>query len=406
MNRFRYAARRDTSELEEGVLRAESEEAVARVLRGRGLYLVSTEAVSDAGRREAGLGGAFRRSRWGPGRQALLARQLADLLGGGLTVDAAVGILEEQASDEVTGGILRSLREAVQQGRPLSAALSDHPDQFPRGFPEAVRAGEASGALDHVLHRMADILEREDRVRTQIREAVTYPAMVACVGLATLIVLFVFVVPRITSLYQDFGQILPLPTRVLLAVSQGARTGLPALAIGLLLLAAGWARWRRTEANQVRWGRRLLRLPVVGTALLLREHVRFSRLFGALVDGGVPVLDSLALTSMAAGNAHYGEELRHVRRSVHEGRGLAGALAARSVFTGPMVAMVRVGETSGDLASALARAGDLFERGLDGRLKKLTTLLEPMLILLLGLVVAFVVFAMLLPILQIDLMVG
>jgi type II secretory pathway component PulF len=409
VKRFRYIARRTPGDLEEGVLAAESIEAVARVLTARGLFLVSVKAVDGETRAKGLLARSIRlgQKRWRLSDQALFARQLADLLSGGLTIDGALAVLEGQARNAVTKSTLGELHTAVREGQSLSVALDGQEESFPRTLVSAVRAGEASGALEEVLESVAELLEQEDSILRKVREALTYPSLVAAVAAVTLVVLFSFVIPRVTVLYQDLEQVLPLPTRILLGVSRvTVAFGLPGVVVVLVGVLLFLRELSRSERLRLGWGGFLLKIPVVGRILFLRESVRFSRILGTLVGGGVPLLDSLGHSAGAIDNPRFSEEVRALRREIHEGKRLGAAMNPREIFQGPLTAMVRVGEESGDLPSALHKAARLYERELEGVLRRATTLLEPLLILVLGLFVAFVVFAMMLPILQMDLGMG
>jgi len=405
--RFRYRAKRNPRETEEGLLAAESADAATRVLTSRGLFPLSVEEAPEDG------GGSWSRALrsgrrgWPTGEQALFARQLGDLLSGGLTVDAALAVLEGQSRRADSRATVAALRDAVREGLPLSGALERQRGVFPVTLVSAVRAGEASGALEAVLQSCAELLEQEDAILRKVRDALTYPAVVGAVAIVTLVVLFSFVIPRITILYADLEQVLPLPTRVLLAMSGFVvGWGLPVVALLGGAAFLGVREYRRAEPFRVRVGDFLLGLPAVGRILALREIVRLSRILGTLVGGGVPVLDSIRHAAGSVGNARFRREVAELRPQIHEGKRLSEAMASSETLKGPLVAMVRVGEESGDLASALEKAARLHERELDGTLRRATTLLEPALIVVLGVFVSFVVFAMMLPILQMDLGVG
>ncbi|MFQ5599759.1 MAG: type II secretion system F family protein [Candidatus Krumholzibacteriia bacterium] len=415
MQQYRYRARRSVERLEEGVLEAESAEAAVRALTNRGMFPMSVQEVSAAaGGAGSGDGRWWAAVRWAPrrnlrlGEQALVSRQLADLLEGGLTVHSALGALAEQAEKPRVRAALADLQRAVRDGQSLSDALDQQRGRiFPPMLVGTVRGGEASGSLEGVLRSVADLLDQDDALLRRVREVFTYPAFVAGVGALTLGLLFGFVIPRMTVLYEDLDQALPLPTRVLLLCGRVfSLYGIPVLLALLLTAAVTSRRALRSRALRIRLGGFLLRLPVVGKILRYREIVRFARALSTLVRGGVPVVEALELTARATGNAHFAQEILGVRTKVREGSPLAVAFRGSAALSGPLVAMVDVGEEGGRLPDSLDKSARLYERDLDSSLKRLLALLEPLLIVGLAVMVAFIVFSMMLPILQVDLGVG
>ena len=408
MIRFRYTAKRTVHETEAGHLTAESKEAAAHALHERGLFPLFIGADDEEGSVSwlDTLGRTAPRT-WDRRHQALFVRELSDLLGGGLTVDAALSVLANQANRPGVRSMLSELRFSVRGGESLASAMGRQKGMLPSSLTSSVEAGEVGGGLEKLLGNVADLLEEDDRTIRSIREAVAYPALVAAVGVVTLIVLFAFVLPRIEVLYGDLGQTLPLPTRALLLSSRVVVFGgLPM--VGALALAAllGFRQFDRSETFRVKVTDLCFALPVVGKVLRLREIARLSRILSSLVGGGVPALEALGHAVSGSVNARVRRDMVNVESQVRGGKALSEAMASSTLFRGSIVSLIRVGEERGDLESAFAKIADLHLRELREETARAKTLLEPLLILALGVLVSFVVFAMMLPILQLDLSVG
>ncbi|MFQ5600132.1 MAG: type II secretion system F family protein [Candidatus Krumholzibacteriia bacterium] len=410
MSKYRYTAKPSPQEVREGTLEADSTEAAFRILQRQGLFPVTIRETGNAQERDAwealrdGVRNLARPGRIRLAEKALVARQLSDLLGAGLTVLAALRLLEEQASNASLRQVFSELHRRVREGQPLSAALQAVPKLFPKTIVGAIRAGETSGTLPEVLANAAELLEEEENLRSRIRESLTYPVFVAGASVITLGLLFTFLIPRLTVLYENMGQALPLPTRVLLGAANALGSyGLPAL--GLLGLG-GYVfrrRFRDSEALRARLARTALRVPLLGRTILQREIFRFARSLATLIDGGVPIVQALGLAADAAGNEALAQEILRVREEVLHGARLGQAMRTSRLLSGPLVAVVQVGDETAEHAAVLRGISTFYKRNLERDLKRITALIEPVLIVGLGLVVAFVVFSMMLPILQVDL---
>jgi type II secretory pathway component PulF len=268
-----------------------------------------------------------------------------------------------------------------------------------------VRAGEAAGALETVLNRIADAAEAEEELRSKIWTALTYPLFLSAVGILTIGVLLGVVIPRLATMFSEMGQMLPLPTRIVLAVSGGiARFGWM-IAIGIGLGAAAFRRMIRSPEGKRGWDRLILKIPVIGRLILQAEIARFGRTLGTLLTQGIPMLQGLQVVRETVENEPFREDIGRVERAVAQGSSVAQA--TREARTIPVFAqnMISVGETSGRIEQALAKVAGAYEREVDRSVKVLTTLLEPALILFMGVIVGGIVMAMLLPIFQLNVMV-
>ena len=407
---FRYVAKSGPGDRVEGVMQADSASGVARALLSRGMYPVDVAELSSRhglADRLGPLGPLWRRltrRRLETGDLALFARRLGDLLDAGVPMQRAMEQLHRQTRHRHLRAVLADAARRVRGGESLSRALESQGAVFPRSLVGAVAAGETGGGLVAILQSLADLYEKEDDLRRTVRGATLYPALVLAVSVATLLVMILYLLPRLSGLYADLGQQLPAPTRALVAVADFcSRQGpvvaavLAVAAVAFLVLRARSARVRRLLAAA------LLRLPVIGRIVLGREIVRFTHTLASLVGGGVPLMRALWFAARGAGNPVIGEEVRGFGRRVGEGASLSGVLERSRLGDDALLVMVQVGEEMGQLPESLTKASRVYERELRDRMKVVTTLLEPLLIVGIGLVVGFIVFSMMLPIMELDL---
>jgi len=391
---FNAAGKKATGTIEAAGRRA----AIAR-LHEQGIY--PTELREE--RQEKGRGKrpvfSFQR-RVAPLELAAATRQLATLLGAGLTLDEALATVADQLEQPQLQRVLGRVRSAVVQGEALHAALAVHPTVFPVLYMNMVQVGENSGTLDAALSRLADFLEEQVRMRSRIRAAMAYPLLMAVVGVGVLFFLLSFVVPKVTRMLTDLDQALPLPTQLLIGLSDF----LAHWWWLLLLLAAGgmllFDRYRRTPAGRLRLDQLTLRLPVFGRLNLLLATARFSRTLATLLASGVPLLKALEIARNLLQNQVLADAITATTDAVREGESLAAPLKRSGVFP-PMVAqMAAVGERSGELEAMLLRVADAFDHQVELAIGGMLSLLEPLMILVMGSVVGFIVMAILLPIFQ------
>jgi general secretion pathway protein F len=298
-------------------------------------------------------------------------------------------------------GVVRLLLEGVRAGKSLSAAMAEHPEVFPRLYINMVRAGESGGILEGVLRHLADYLARSLELKEDIRSALTYPAVVVFVGAVSLSVLFFFVIPKFSLLFRDVHQALPWLSKLLIDFSEGlTRYGW----IGLLVFFAagvGFAFYIRNPEGRLTWDALRLRFWVVGDLLRKLEVARFARTLGALLKGGVPLLEALGTVQGVVGNRVVARALAQVQSKVREGKGMTGPLSESNVFPPLALHMIAVGEETGKLEGMLNNVADHFDDEVKRTTKRLTSLLEPALILVMGLVIGVVVLSMLMAILSI-----
>ena len=337
---------------------------------------------------------------------SLITRQLATLLGAGLPLVSALGSLLEQADAERTRRILSQVREGVNEGKAFHEVLADHERSFPPIYRNMVRSGEASGTLPLVLGRLADFLEESVAFRQKLQSALVYPILMGFVGTGILWFLLTSVVPRVTQIFADMRRALPAPTRVLLAVSAALREyGWVLLPVSLILLFAV-RRYGRSPSGRLVLHGLVLRTPALGRFTRVVSVSRFAKTLGTLLSSGVPLLNALDIARAVLGNAVLERAVENARDEVREGRSLHEALRATGEFPAAMCQMIAVGEESGSVDELLLKISEAFESQVAAAVATLTSLLEPLMILAMGLAVGFVVLAILLPIFEMSQLTG
>lgn len=397
MEAFRYRALDAAGHARSGVVQADSPRQARAQLRTQGLYPERIERVRN---RERAV------SSWSRGIPAaelsLLTRQLAMLLASGLTMEHALTALTEEVSTPATREVLGGVKAEVTGGLSLAAALALYGRDFPDYYRALVRGGEESGALPDVLQHLADYLDARQALRQQTSLALLYPALVTFVAICVVTGLLVYVVPQIVQVFQQSRQSLPLLTRALIAVSDFLREAGPWLAVIGIGAAMGARFALRHDRHRRRWHAFVLRLPWLGPVVRGLNTSRFASTLAILVGGGVPLLAALDYGARAMSNLAMHDGIKTAIERVREGEGLARALGAAHIFPPLMLHMVGSGEASGKLERMLERAAQLETRTLERRLAVLLTLLEPVMILVMGGVVLIIVMAILLPIMEIN----
>lgn len=329
-------------------------------------------------------------------------RQLATLLSSGLPLMDALNVLVDQEEGHALKAALASARDAVREGSSLADALRQSPWVFSQLYVNMVSAGEVSGTLEITLSRLADFLEEQTRFRNRLAAALAYPALMTVIGIGVLFFLFSFVLPRVVGMFEDMRQQLPFITLALLAVVRFL-SGFWWL---LLLLAAGAGyylrRYFHTAGGKAQLDAWLLRAPVAGTLIRMISVSRFTRTLGTLLQSGVPALTALDIVQSVIGNTVLAEAVRKARENVREGESIADPLRRSGLFPPVVVQMVAVGEKSGELEKMLLKVSDSFDRTVESRIAALMSLVEPAIILVMGLIIGFIVIAILLPILQMS----
>lgn len=409
MPRFQYIARARSGEKVEGSVEAADRRAALVAIERMGHVPVSVVEAGLGAVAKATAAGTSAKTSWfrferrkgGRARMRqrdvlLLTRELSDLLASGMTLGNALNTLSHRKTDKAQEEIVSTLRDDIVQGSSLSDALSKWPETFPTLYVSMVRAGEASGQLAEVLERLAKHFERVQEAREKVIGAMIYPSIVLLVGIATMIFIMIFVVPRFSAIFQELGSTLPLPTRMMIALSSFLlRYGW--FLVAAIVVAAFFARRALQTPNGRRWwDRQLLRMPLVHHIVTANAFAQFARTLGSLLANGVPVLQALSIAEDTVGNIIIAEAIRDARDRVTDGSTISKPLAAGGVFPPLLTDMLAVGEETGDLSAALTHIANRYEHELDRRVKIFTTVLEPVMILLIALLVGFVAVSMLL----------
>lgn len=402
MPRYRYEAVDAAGETLRDELEAPTPDAAVEQLRDRGLLPLS---VSEAkgGLFRGGLGQPLFSKRRALSRKAigLFTQQLASLLGAGMPLDRALTILIGVAEDEQSKTLLERVQEKVRGGSALADALEAQ-GAFSRFYLNMIRAGEAGGALETVLKRLNEFLERSQALRETVTSALIYPTILLTVAALSVIILLTFVVPQFERLFADAGKALPLATQIVIAIGNGFQhywwAGL--LVIGLIVMTV--RRQLSQPENRARWDHWLLRLPLIGDLIAKVETARLSRTLGTLLGNGVSLLNALTIVRETLSNQVLAVALGEVAEHAKTGRGLAEPLLETGNFPKLAVQMIRVGEETGQLQEMLIQVADTYDSEVQTAVKRLLTLLEPVLILGLGVVIAAIIMSILVAILSLN----
>lgn len=398
---FRYKASTMTGEVVEGQMEADDRETVVRRLQSQGQIPIRAEEVSPSD----GVGSAGarrRRGRMGRRQLGVLTLELATLLEAGLPLERALGVLSELADTQSMYDLVARLRSEVRGGSDLSDAMANEPAVFFPLYVNLVRAGEAGGALDVALARLSDFMERSRELRDAVVSALIYPALLAVLAVVAVMLIMALVVPGFAEMFANAGQELPASTQFLVSVGDflAARWWLLALAAAGTVVYARYL-WREPGAR-LSIDRMLLRLPLWGDFVRKLEVARFSRALGTLLNNGVPLLGALNVAREIVGNTAVGEAVKAVADEVREGQGMARPLRRRDVFPELACHMLQVGEETGQLDTMLMKLADIYDREVRATVSRLVTLLEPAIILGLGLVVGGIIVSILTAVLQLN----
>jgi len=413
MTAFRYRALGGGGASVGGVIEAEDRKAALRLLGERGLFPSSLEiapalaaavnadtapsADNPVLRREASVFG----KRVGRKEITAFTREMSALLGAAIPIPQALDGLAEEENPALRE-VIAKVAESVRKGASFSAALQEHPSLFPNLYVSMVRVGEEAGVLPKVMSDLADLLEHEDEVRSEVMSAVAYPLFVLGFGVITVTVLLTWVMPRLFGMLQEMLHVLPWPTLLLLKVSGFMHRYWLAVVLGVPGVIAGAWYYRRTPEGGELWDRLKLRLPVMGSVFRAAALSRFARTLGTLAKSGVSLLPALKIVENTIGNRVLARQVARVAEETRGGDSLAGPLRKLNLFPRTVVQMIDVGEESGKLDDMLLKVAEIEERHMRARTKTLVSLLAPALILVVGALVGFIVIALLLPIFKMS----
>jgi general secretion pathway protein F len=363
--------------------------------------------VEEAGAgTNSGRGSLFSRAGVSQAQLGDLTRELSTLLRAGLPLDRALEILIGLGVHEKTRVMLTQIRDEVRGGAALSTALEAHPRVFGRFYVSMIKAGEAGGALGEVLARISEFMERAKELRETVKSALIYPVILLSVALLSVITLLIFVVPQFTQMFAESGKALPLPTQIVVASGNFLRQYWWGILLGTYLFWKLFQRELEKPDSRYLWDGRFLRLPLVGELITKIEIARFARTLGTLIGNGIPLLGALAIVKDTIGNRVIARGLDAVQEKLKAGHGFGKPLMEHEQFPKLAVHMVLVGEETGQLDTMLTRIADVFDREVQMTVKRLLALLEPVMILGLGLVIGGIIMSILLAILEANSLVG
>jgi len=404
MKTFHYKAKQGPKKIIEGEMLAESREQVVARLSGTGLFPLEITVQTENSKFSSQTSPLMPST----GKASLRDKisfmdQLADLSSAGLSIMKALDVISRQPRDPNWSRLLEDIKRDIHSGKSFSEALEAHPAYFSPFMVSMIRAGETGGSFDVSLRQITQSLEREDDLRSKIRQSLLYPCVILSFGLITILVLFVFVVPRLESLYEDFGGTLPFITQMVIGLS---RT-LVSFWWLLIVLAAGTAIFikQNAKSGKASWRSVGFKLPWLGAMLMMEENVHFMRTLGLLLKNGVSITEALTVAGNIAENPALRIHIASVKNEVLQGNSLAHALEKTGSFDALAIGFVQTGEETGTLDATLDKVSQIYERDIERKIKVLTTLLEPLMILAIGIVVGIIVISMLLPIFQISFLV-
>jgi len=328
----------------------------------------------------------------------LFARQFSTMIDAGLPIIQCLDILYSQQSNVTFRKMLKEIKESVEGGATLAEALKKFPKQFDDLFVNMIAAGEAGGILDAILRRLAAYMEKAARLKSQVKGAMTYPIVTLIIAIVVLAVILVFVIPVFEEMFADFGGELPVPTQIVVAMSDMVKSKIVYIIVGLILFVFAFRKFNKTEKGRDVVDNMLLKIPVFGTLLRKVAVAKFTRTMGTMLASGVAILEALDIVAKTAGNRTVEKAIYSVRSGIAEGRTMADPLGESGVFPPMVCQMIGVGESTGALDSMLEKIADFYDEEVDQAVDNLTALIEPFMLVFLGVTIGGLVIAMYLPI--------
>ncbi|OGE19382.1 hypothetical protein A3J19_04120 [Candidatus Daviesbacteria bacterium RIFCSPLOWO2_02_FULL_41_8] len=394
---FIYKARNLQGENHSGSVESPDAHSAVAIIRKKGLIVISINPKNPP---IGGILGKFL-NRVSFTELVVVTRQLATMINSGLVLSEALDILEEQQANKTMKRALMEVSQNIKGGLTLAQSLSKFPDIFPHLYVNLIKAGETSGKLDSVLAQMADGLEKDREFRGKIKGAMIYPAVVVTMMIAVIIIMMIFVIPKLTSMYSQSTMELPLPTKILIATSSLFVNYWWLGGMILIGIIMGINRWKKTPEGSLFLGKLILKIPIAGKIVISVTLTNFSRTFGLLTAAGIPLLESIGMVSDLTENPIFKNALKDAYKGVEKGLPFSSLLTA-NIFPKIVSQMVRVGEETGKLDEIFLKLADFFESESDQMVKNLTVAIEPIVLVILGIGVAFLVFSIIMPIYQLT----
>ena len=404
MARFVYEAKTGPKDVVKGTLVADNKSAAIQKISRMGYYLLSLEEESEVLNRSQSYATYFS-DKISIKNITDFTRQLSDLLEAGITIAKALDILHGQTQNKRLKKVILDIRDYCISGNPLSEALMRHPRVFSNLYMNMVKSGETGGMLDSILKRLSDYYEKQFDIQTKIRTALAYPILMTVVGFTTIVILITFVMPKMTVMFSDFGQALPLPTQILLGISSIIQNYWLILILFIAGITMTVMKIYNTPHGKLTIDSFKLNSPILGPMIRKVEIARFTRTLSTLLENGVPILGALQIVLETVGNTVIKEDIEKAASAVKEGSGLAQGLSGASSVPPAVINMIAIGEEGGHVEKSLMKVAQSYERESDEAIKVMMSLIEPLLILTLGVVVGFIVISMLLPIFEMNFLV-
>jgi general secretion pathway protein F len=388
-----------------GIVDADSAVAARQKLRASNNFPVSIKKVIDIPSKRRESKGISIPGPFGRVRQrdiTIMTRQLATLVGAGFPLVSAIDSLITQTKSYTFNKVLARIKDSIVEGNSFANALFLYKETFSPLYINMIRAGESSGTLEIVLEQLADIMEKQQALKSRIRSALAYPVLMTVVGTIVLILLLVFIVPSITAIFADMNQVLPAPTLFLIGFSKLMKSYWWVILIAITAIAIGLGKFKKTTKGSYLVDKALLSLPALGLLNKKLAVARFARTLGSLLDNGVAMLPALEIAKNIAGNVLISNAVEAAAKEVGQGQGLAKSLSAATAFPHLSIQMMQVGEQSGELESMLNKTADVFENEAESSIMSMTSLLGPVMILIMGVIVGFIVLSICLPIFEMS----
>lgn len=403
---YEYTALNVKGKTSSGVIDAESATAARQKLRNSGIYPTGVKEVREAspsGKKISWLEGLSRTfSRVKPAQVSMMTRQLATLVGAGFPLVSAIDTLIPHSGSHVFKTTLSKIKDSIVEGNSFASTLSLYPQTFSSLYINMVSAGESSGTLEIVLERLADISEKQEALKNRIRAAMAYPILMSLIGAGVLFFLLTFIVPTIAGIFKEMNQVLPTPTRFLIALGSFMKSYWWVLLILIALVLIGLRFMQRTVKGRYMMDKFILSAPGIGMLVKKLAVARFSRTLGSLLENGVTMMSALDIVRNIVGNVLLADAVSEAAKDVGKGQGLGVSLAESNLFPSLSIQMIQVGEHSGALEAMLSKIADVYENEVESTVMSMTSLLEPLMILIMGVAVGFIVLSICLPIFEMN----
>ena len=401
MPHFKYTVKDTVGKTITSSADSKNRDSLIELLRKQGLTIISLEEDKDAEVKTAQLAKKVKLD-----DLVIFSRQLSTMVEAGIPLVNVLDVLSQQIEKKGFAAVIKKIRDDVETGSSFSQALTKHPRIFSSLYINLVKAGESSGMLDEILNRVATYLEKTSALQRKVKTAMVYPIAVISISIAITIFLLVKVVPTFQGIFDMLGGSLPLPTQILIFVSNILRKWFLFGFIGVVILIIALKRYAMTEGGKLFFDRLILKLPVFGDIVRKVSVAKFSRTLSTLVKSGVPILSSLDIVAKTAGNKVVELAVNDSKKAVREGKNLADPLSKSKVFPPMVVRMIAVGEQAGELEKMLSKIADFYDEQVDSAVASLTSIIEPMIILFLGVVVGGIVLSIFMPIFKITEIIG